>query len=458
MLLCLLNFIRKYMAMKNNTFRQWRLFFLLFVTSGLFFVSCYDENNSFGKHLVSSSFRNMTTDTCTVLLTTLQIDSLETSGKSVVLAGRYTHPLWGTASVSSYIAYSCPSYVTDMTDAVVFDSLMLHLTPYVYTNGDTTRWQKIDIHRLAEKIELNNNGYLYSSSTVAYDSGLIGSLTFKPKPRSGEKLEVRLSDELGMDLLEKFHNRSPMVSEDAFEGYFKGIAIVPDRNVSEAFFSFQLSDTVATLTLYYHLDDGYRSEKSLVFAPKSDTQFNHLDYDASETVFDSFVATKEDIPSAAVGNRALLSGLTGFYTRVEFPYINNLLQQGVRVEVQSAMLYLYPEYRTYSEYNELPDSIYLYIADENNVVTEAVTDYLGSEVQSGKLVKDDVYYRNTHYYFDITSFIQEEMGAFGMYKHNLQLVLPSTHYTSSLKNLTVGNQASELPIRLNITYKVYESN
>lgn len=439
------------MAMKKYTLLQFFLFLL-------FFVSCQDESNTFGKHLVVSSFRNMTTDTCTVLLTTLQIDSVETSGQSVVLAGKYTHPLWGTATVSSYIAYERPSYTTDMTDVVVFDSLMLNLMPYMYTNGDTTEWQKIDIHRLTEKIELNNNGYLYSSSSVGYEPALLGSFTFKPKPRSGEKLEVRLSDELGKDLLEKFHNRSSFVSEDAFEGYFKGIALVPDGDACRAFSSFQLSDTVACLTLYYHVDDGLRNGKSLVFAPKSDTQFNHLDYDASGTAFESFVATKEDIPSAEAGNRALLSGLTGFYTRVEFPYINFLLQQGERVEVESALLYLYPEYRTYSEYNELPDSIYLYIADENNVVTEAVTDYLGSEVQSGKLVKDDIFYRNTYYYFDISTFIQEEMGAFGMYKHNLQLVLPSAHYTSSLKNLTVGDQASELPVKLNITYKIYESN
>ena len=99
------------------------------------------------------------------------------------------------------------------------------------------------------------------------------------------------------------------------------------------------------------------------------------------------------------------------------------MQQGTQVEIESALLKIYPEQGTYSDYNTLPDSLYLYIADENNVVTDAVTDYLGSEVQRGTLSEDNTFNENTYYYFDVTQFMQEELGAFGMYKHNLQLVL-----------------------------------
>lgn len=118
---------------------------------------------------------------------------------------------------------------------------------------------------------------------------------------------------------------------------------------------------------------------------------------------------------------------------------------------------IYPEYGTYSGYNALPDSIFLYIADENNVVTDAVKDYLGKQVQGGKLVKDDLFLGNTYYYFDVTKFMKDELGTSGKYKHNLQLVFNSDDYTKTLKNLTFGDPNGQHPIILQLNYKIYES-
>ena len=105
----------------------------------------------------------------------------------------------------------------------------------------------------------------------------------------------------------------------------------------------------------------------------------------------------------------------------------------------------------------MSDSLYLYIADENNVVTDAVTDYLGSEVQRGTLLEDNTFNENTYYYFDVTQFMQEELGAFGMYKHNLQLVFNSDDYTGTFKNLMFNDQGGRNPVTLQLIYKVYES-
>ena len=91
------------------------------------------------------------------------------------------------------------------------------------------------------------------------------------------------------------------------------------------------------------------------------------------------------------------------------------------------------------------------------MVTDAVTDYLGEEVQSGTLVKDDTSDEHTYYYFDITSFMQQELGTFGMYKHNLQLVFDEDTYTKTFRNLTFSDQQGRSPIVLQLIYKVYES-
>lgn len=78
-------------------------------------------------------------------------------------------------------------------------------------------------------------------------------------------------------------------------------------------------------------------------------------------------------------------------------------------------------------------------------------------MQSGVLVKDDTYDANTYYYFDVTDFMQQELGAFGMYKHNLQLVFNSNDYTGTVRNMTFNNKDGRSPIVLQLKYKIYES-
>ncbi|MPM01989.1 hypothetical protein SDC9_48232 [bioreactor metagenome] len=435
-----------------RTFFTFAILMLLFAS----LPSCYDEGATFGENLVDSSFRNVTADTSSVTVTNVRIDSLETSGTETILVGEYSHTLWGTVASMSYIPYSRPSYSTDIEETVKLDSLVLKLYYNGYYLGDTTQWQTLSVYPLNEKVVLNDNDYLYSHSSFSYGKNALGKKTFKPHPGRGEPVEIRLSDQLGQELLTRFHNRDESVSDDMFEEYFKGIALVAESG-SKNLLGFSVGDTLSALTLYYHVDDELRSPQSMVISPNTSTQFNHFNHNRSGSLLPDPASPKEEITSAQVGDRGLLAGGLGWYTRLEFPYLNNILQQGVQVEIQNAMLRIYPEIGTYSEFNALPDSIYLYIADENNVVTEAVTDYLGTQVQGGVLVKDETFRENTYYYFDVTSFMQKELGTFGMNKHNLQLVLPSSHYTSSFKNLTFSSQKGKNPLKLQLTYTIYES-
>lgn len=427
---------------------------LMILLAGL--PSCYDESTTFGETLVDSSFRNITADTATVTVTNVRIDSLETSGTNTILVGQYTHSLWGTITSMSYIPYERPTYGTDIEETVVLDSLMLKLHYNGYYLGDTTLMQTLSVYPLKEKVVLNDNDYLYSNASFAYGAEALGSKTFKPHPGRGEPVEIRLSDELGRQLLSRFHNRDESVSVDLFEEYFKGIAVVPDAS-NKTLLGFSVGDTLSAITLYYHIKDEHGNPQTLVFSPNTSTQFNHFDHDRSGTLLPAAATKNEEITSAQLGDRGFLFGGLGWYTRLEFPHLNNIMQQGVQVDVQNAILRIYPEVGTYSEYNSLPDSIYLYIADENNVVTEAVTDYLGTEVQGGVLVRDDAFPENTYYYFDVSSFMQQELGAFGINKHNLQLVFPSASYNSTFKNLTFSSQKGKNPITLQLTYTIYES-
>ncbi|KKB58793.1 DUF4270 family protein [Parabacteroides gordonii] len=433
------------------------LFLFWICLSGCLLSSCYDESNKYGNGLVDSVFRNISTDTSTVVITSVLIDSLETSGTGVALIGEYTHSLWGTMKSTGYIPYTRPTYSTDISKTVVLDSLILSLSYGSYCLGDTLQYQQFSVYQLTEKVLLNDNGYLYNTSSFTYDPTPIGSCRFKPRPLAGNRLEIRLPDELGQNLLTRFHERDEAVSSERFENYFKGVVIVPDNPDSHSILSFQLADTMSTMVLHYHIIGEESNEQELVFAPNTSTHFSHIDHDRSGTLMEPYPAKDVEIPSKALDNRGVLFGGLGWFTRLEFPHLNNIMKLGERVVIESAMLKLYPELGTYSDINALPDSIYLYIADENNVVTDAVKDYLGSEVQGGTLVKDNVYNENTYYYFDVTDFMQQELGTIGINKHNLQLVLNEDSYTQTFKNMTFGDRQSKSPIVLQLIYKIYES-
>lgn len=435
-----------------------KIFFLFGIYLwGALFQSCYDENNKYGSNLVDSAFRNICTDTSTVTVTSVLIDSLETSGKEVLLVGQYTHPAWGTVKTSGYIPFQYPSYSTDIEETVALDSLVLSFKYNGYYIGDTLQALRFSIHKLAEKVVLNENDYLYNNSTFAFDPQPLATCSFKPRPLEDERVEIRLPDDLGQDLLTRFHNRDDEVSSDRFEDYFYGLAVLPDEQESQSIVAFQVADTSSYLVLHYHIINEEENEQTLTISPNTTNQFNHIDHDRSGTAMESYPQKYIEIPSASLDNRGVIFGGLGWYARLEFPFLNNIMMLGERVAIESASLIIYPEVGIHSNYNQLPDSIYLYIADENNVVTDAVTDYLGTQVQSGTLVKDDTYDENTYYTFDVTDFMQQELGTFGMYKHNLQLVLDEDSYTKTFKNMTFSDQQGRSPIVLQLIYKIYES-
>lgn len=442
--------------MQNRNIKHCIRLLIGFVLMAYSFFSCYDTQNSFGEDWVETAFRNVLVDTCTVSVTSSVIDSVETNGKGMSLFGKYTHSLWGSLSATSYLPYETPSYSTDADENVRLDSMVFAFHYTGYSIGDTTKPLKIRIHRLQERVLTNDNGYIYSQASFAYDPTPLATYTFVPNLDSDEQVEIRLSDEFGEELLSRLHNRDDGVSGDRFQDYFKGLAIVPDEETCQNAVSILVNDTSSVIILRYTLEND-ESEQECTITPNTTNNFYHIDHDRSATLLEGLPTRNVDIGSAELGNRGFLFGGLGWYSTLSFPHLNNILQLGERVAIESAYLKIYPEPGSWSEYNELPDSLYLYIVDENNVITDAVTDYLGEEVQRATFVEDNSIVGNNYYYFDITTFMQEELGAIGQYKHSLRLVLNDETYTQTWSNLTFGDQSSQYPINLQVTFKIYES-
>jgi hypothetical protein len=153
----------------------------------------------------------------------------------------------------------------------------------------------------------------------------------------------------------------------------------------------------------------------------------------------------------------LLQSLTASYIKIEIPYLNDLLQLGDFSTVVSGALIIYPVRGSFSEINPLPPRLTMYVSDENDVTQGYITSYSGESLQTGNLVIDELFGIETYYTYDITSFIQSQLGAFGIYKRNLKLTVPEEKQATSLNALVAGDMSYPgNRIKLKISYLIYD--
>lgn len=434
------------------------LFFISLVTL-LICTSCHDELSTLGNSWVESDLKNVQTDTCTVRMSTVLLDSINTSNKSVAQIGYYKDDIWGKISGSSYVEYSPSTFTPNENLSYRFDSLTISMKCNGDYVGDTLAPLKVHLYELTENLELNTSGYLYNNSNVSYQSTPFSTIKIQPKPNGKNLLEYRLSDDLGKLWFNKMLSRSDdFTSSDNFRKYFKGIAFVPDENSDKSLMGFAISDSSLCITLYYHELGESATDLTVKFTP-STPNYNNVNHDRSNTPLQFLNSGTTVLASDKMSNVSYVQGLTGLYTKIEFPYLNNILEAGQMVSIESATLYLYPVKGSYGVLNPLPSSLALYQSNENNVTEDQVKDVLGSSVQTGSLITDNDLHENTYYSFNITSFLQSSLGTIGVNKKNLQLVIPEDKINSSYQSVVFGDMKHpQSQVKLSILYKVYKTN
>ena len=273
--------------------------------------------------------------------------------------------------------------------------------------------------------------------------------------------ELRLPDEWGKKWFNlMLEDEECMESQERFRAFFKGIAFIPDEN-GTCINGFQVNDSSFCLTLYYHELKEKPTEQTLVFNASSSLKYTKVEHDRTGTPIESLRAgTDYNLFSSESDHQVYLQGLTGMYINLEFPHLNNLNQKGRLVSIESAVLKLYPIKGTYNGKYPLPKSLTLYTADQNNSTQSVITDLSGNSVQTGNLVEDNVYYEDTHYSFDITSFIQNNLGTAGQSREKLQLFLSDNDFYNTVQGVIFGDSKHPMNdhnnnVSLTIYYKTY---
>jgi hypothetical protein len=395
------------------------------------------ESLSIGDDFISSRSTLSVVDSFTVSMSTVLIDSLTTSGNTLLYTGSYEDPELGKVTSTGYYELGVPEN-PDIQEKDLYDSLhiVMNLSPTFY--GDTASFQSVRIHRVTQELEGDEGGSFWNHTSLSYDPSPLGMVSFRPKPGLKSKITVRLSDDLGKNLFELMKKKDESVSTfDKFRDYFKGLALVPGSQ-SSAILSFPC-DSSMKVRLFTHRK-GLEKELFVHNFPVGSTStfFNNFAADRTGTPIASIARQITEVPSAQSNNRTYVQSGIGLVTRVDFPTMQQLNEMDRKFVLLKAELVLSPIPGTYKQI-QLPRQLVLFHSDKSNrVVSEIVGDQ--NSTLAADLVVDKIFNETTTYTFDITDFLTTEISdSYFDTSHGLLVGEPSQSIGASLNRVVFSD-------------------
>jgi hypothetical protein len=385
-------------------------------------------------------------DDYAVELATYKIDSFITSSHDVFTIGHHTDLAFGSITAGSYAEINLPAENPVRDKNVSFDSLVVILKPNGSYYGDTSIPFKINIHRMVQKIENEeqDNTNFYNPRKFQFDPALFGQTTVTVRPKRGTAIKVRLPDSFGQDLLMKFKNNNDSIQlQDNFLRYFKGLYLGTDTFFSKAMYFFVSDSSEMIMRLHYKLNGTITQEKYFDFAFNTTKQYNQITYNHSGTNLAAFTPFKKQLKkSSSTGNKAYLHSNMGSYIKISFPTILNIKELHPYIRIMKAELVIKPASGTNSYPYKLPPSLTLYSTDVNNGLNETVG--------TGSPYVDTLYGEKTQYTYDVTEYITALINAGRFSTSALMLASSSGVSDSQLDRLVINDQTLSKGIQLKL--------
>lgn len=432
----------------------------------LLICSCKNNALSIGDYLFDSPVRTVVTDTLTVRLFNIAIDSVITSNrtnKGTAFAGFYDDPEIGTFYAQSYIEFN---KTTDNETNIYadFDSVMLVLLPNGNYYGDTLEYASFKISKLEKEIEMGDDGYMYSTSSVPVGEMLVDAV-FKMEPgRKSERVEIKLPDDFGNMLFKGMINSETYMDNDHYLKTFPGLSIGAGSE-SACVYGIGVSDTSCLIRIYYHISTTTKEQKKMEFKANISKMFHQF---IGERLPDLDFTSKDDpVPSYQTRNMGVLMSGTPMYTRIQFPHLNNLLALSEIVMIKEATLIIRPIHHSY-DIVPLPPRLNLFYHDPtSNDQGSALSERSpsgGPQTLTGNLPKDYQLQLAPYYSFNISEFISGQLGKQGYSKWDLSVAIPKDEEATTVQRLLFGNQqyeyhgnfpSSDNQVQLRIVYITY---
>ncbi|WP_143307854.1 DUF4270 family protein [Chitinophaga vietnamensis] len=386
-------------------------------------------------------------DTLTVKMNSIQYDSVATSGLGAVLLGQNNDPLFGKITTSSFFQIAPPTSFNIPTYGSQYDSMALIMNTNGYAVGDTLAPQDFRVYRITQNMQLPTGVYsFYNKSSFSTESTPIGSFTGMIRPNTDKTISVKMSDALGSQLFSMLRDKSPdITASNTFLEFFKGLSLQPGPQ-SNTVTGFNAKDSSLYMRLYYHINELITTVKYVDFKlTGNNLQFNQVKYDRTGTAIAGFNNTVKQLPSAATGNTGYMQTITGTATRIDIPYLKNMLQLGQYVKIMKVLLTVEPIRGSYLNYR-LPPRLALCEADKTNAIIDTLS--------YGSLVVDNLYNEHTYYSYDITNYFNAQLSTTDYNARGLMLT-PSGR--TILDRLVIGDQQNaKNKIKIQVYYLLYK--
>ena len=408
------------------------------------------------------------TDSIKVIASTLLLDSLPTSATGLILLGEVNDADFGKMNVSSYLQMKTDFTNPSLPEDARFDSLNLVLKYSGYAYGDTLISQHLMVNRLDERITLRavsggiedeerpvfvSGEALYSTSTFKHEAIAIGEKDFKPRPKGGDSIVVKLNSAWGAEMFRMIVNKdSRIINTEEFQDYFKGFVI---RSAGGKSITGLKADSVKMQLFYSYMGtDGMQKSAKLGYSLNSAAyQFNHIETDRSNTKLSGLSYAQPEIKSELTGQQLFIQGGTGLVTKLQLPGLLEFLKEP-RVVINKLQLIIETRPDTYSVF-KAPSSLILFIANASNTPKAIVQTPFVESAQQAYFQQGNEAGSSGRYVFELGEYANDLRK--GLYKNtSLLLSLPVNNLMNSLDRLHVkGSSAVSVSVKTKIIYTKY---
>ncbi len=425
------------------------------ILSFVLLLSCSDNQKSIsvGEDWINSEIKVYTFDTLAIEATTFQFDSLIVNSTDNLLVGSYKDDIFGRITASSYLKFTGLSF--NIEDKAKFDSISLILNYDTYSFADTASVQTLNIYRLSEEMETDENSNLYRNSNFEVEPSPLSTFNYSPRPHQNDSIQISIAADIGQELFDKIQN-DEISNNNNFNDALFGLVIVPDSLNNSSIVSFSKENSY--LRLYYSIKDEIENEDNFIDFSVNTLGSFHQITNNNATYFSSIEDQMDQIPSTQTNNQVYVQSGTGIATRIDFP---NFKESLYNIRGSGSITNAILNFKIKVDRNNLnygvKDSLPVYIINKRSEVQDNVYNYLGTQSYA-QITQESDEFNTLEYSLSLKYFFDNLIA--DTQNDDQYLAIYSPNFNNSVDRYVIygPDAAEDNRMKLQITYAIYNED
>lgn len=307
----------------------------------LFFTGCIKPNGeAFEAPPDLTQTKTEYLDTFSVSRETYRFDTLNTTSRQVIMAGRYNDGILGPIEAEGFFQFLPESYPIGAPSQLLEEYTTATLTlRNNYQYGKFGAINNFSLYPLTDGISGDKSYFINSPSTSH------SQIPYLTSNQSSNKNTLLTFDAnvLGKEILAKLKSTDSIRNDAQFLSFWKGFALKPNPE-NQQLVRFGLKDSVILEVFYRVLEEGVRVQKSFKF--KANSKSAH--YFIAKPDFTNLpwinIQPKKGLPAVESNGRSAVQGLSGLTTKLKIPGLKSWKEsQSQKIKVFKAELEIKPD-------------------------------------------------------------------------------------------------------------------